>query len=90
MANRVTLASLDQKLESFMELVKLHMEDDTKRFDRITASLEDNGKPGLRTRVALAEQELDEVKASKSRQEKAVWSTLVVVAGAILVKFIVG
>ncbi len=88
MGSKVTLASLDQKLESFMEMVKLHIEDDTKRFDRLTAALEDNGKPGLKTRLALAEQELGEVKASKSRQEKAAWSTLVVVVGAILVNYL--
>jgi len=83
MANsRVTLASLDQKLDSFMEVVKQHME-------RTTEAIDGNGKPGLKTRIELTEKDVEELQASRGRQIKAIWSTFVVVVGAIITSFFV-
>ena len=90
MAERVTLARLDEKLEGFMQQVLIHMDQDAKLFEKISTALDGNGHPGLKTRIEVAEKELKAVKASKDQQTKAVWGTLVVVAGALLVKFIVG
>ena len=83
--SRVTLASLDQKLESFMDMMKEHIESDRLMFDKLVTSLDGNGKPGLKTRIELAESKVNELEASKDRQVKALWSTFVVVAGAIIV-----
>jgi len=90
MAERVTLARLDEKLEGFMEQVLRHMEQDAKLFEKISYALDGNGKPGLKTRQELLEKDLEELKASRGRHTKAVWSVLVVVAGAIVTKFILG
>ena len=84
----VTLASVDQKLESFMVLVVQHMADDTKRFDRIIEALDGNGKPGLKTRVELAEKELEEVHASRKRSLTAIWTTFATVAAALILAFL--
>ena len=83
MASKVTLASLDQKLESFMELVKEHM-------DRTSYVLDGNGKPGLKTRIEVNEKDIEDIKESRSMHLKAVWSTITVVAGAVLLSFIKG
>lgn len=85
---RVTLASVDQKLESFMELVAQHIEDDTKRFDRIVEALDGNGKPGLKTRIELAEKDLEEMQASRKRSLTAIWSTFATVAAALILAFL--
>ena len=90
MAERVTLARLDEKLEGFMQQVLVNMDQHARMFEKISVALDGNGKPGLKTRIEVAEKELNAVKASKDQQTKAVWGTLVVVAGALLVKFIVG
>lgn len=87
MASKVTLASLDQKLESFMAQVVQHMDQDNKMFDRIANVLDGNGKPGLKTRIEVAEGHIEEIQTSRGRQAKAVWSTLVAVVGAIIISF---
>jgi len=87
--SRVTLASLDEKLDGFMQQVFKHMEQDAKLFERIAYVLDGNGKPGLKTRIELTEKDVEDLKASRGRQIKAIWSTFVVVVGAIITSFFV-
>jgi len=78
-SDKPTLARLDAKLEIMIQQV-----------EKLVYSLDGNGKPGLKTRIELAENDIRDMEASKARQTKAVWSVLVFVAGAILVKFFIG
>jgi len=75
---KVTLTSLDQKLDSFMELVTKHM-------DRTSEALDGNGKPGIKTRLELVEAQLKQANEAK----KVGWGTIAtilatVVAGVLL------
>lgn len=90
---RVTLSSLDQKLESFMEMVKQHIEDDREFQHSLTSSLDGNGKPGLKTRVELAELRITQqlgVEADRKKWNMALWSIAVTALVGIVAKFIAG
>jgi hypothetical protein len=86
--SKVTLASLDQKLESFMDMMKEHIESDRVMFDKLISALDGNGKPGIKTRIEIAEKDIESLEDSRNKQVKAIWSTLVVVVGAILISFL--
>jgi hypothetical protein len=88
--DRVTLATLDQKLEMFMEQVMHHMADDARLFEKIAIALDGNGKPGLKTRIEINEKNIDDIKASRSMHIKAVWSTLTAVVAALIISFLKG
>jgi len=90
MASRATLASIEQKLDSFVEQMQQYREDDKKTFAKLADAIYGNGKPGLTTRIELNEAAIDEIKESRNRSLKAVWSTLVVVVGALILKILKG
>jgi hypothetical protein len=90
---KVTLASLDQKLESFMEMVKQHIEDDREFQHSLTSSLDGNGKPGLKTRLELAELKISQqlgVESDRKKWNTALWGIAVTALVGIITKFIAG
>jgi len=85
-SDRVTLSSLDQKLDGFMVVV-------TKQLDRLTEAVDGNGKPGLKTRIELVEARLeshDEGEKGRKTNMRLLWGAVLTALGSIAAKAIAG
>jgi len=85
-SNKVTLATLDQKLENFIEFMRQHSQDDRSAFVKIFEALDGNGKPGLKTRLEVME--VKEV--TRWRVFVALWSAVSAIGVGLIIKFIGG
>jgi len=85
-SNKVTLASLDQKLENFIEFMRQHSADDRAAFIKISESLDGNGKPGIKTRLEVME--VKEI--TRWRVFAALWGSISTIGVGLIIKFIGG
>lgn len=71
---KVTLATLDQKLDSLHELVKGHVEQDEKKFEKLGELLYGNGNPdkGLITKV----DRLEVAEGKRAWHLRALWTAV--------------
>jgi len=67
MASKVSLATLDQKLDSLTKILQDHISKDDEKFDRLFL---DNGKPSIFSRI----NQLEETESRRSSHIKGLWS----------------
>jgi hypothetical protein len=81
--SKVTLNSLDQKLNDLMDLVKAHVEKDERMFDRLWDHLDGTAEhPGMKTRLDRLEQVNIEHKDHSKMIKTALVSAVIALASS--------
>jgi hypothetical protein len=69
----ITLVSVDRRLDDFIEVSQEHRKRLESQIAQILGCLQDNGKPGLTTRV----DRLEQVEAKRAWHIRTVWAAMV-------------
>ena len=70
---KVTLQTLDQKLDFLLESMRDHIRADETHFQKIGDVIDGNGTPGMKTRMDRIEQ----VEASRKWHIRTLWAAIV-------------
>ena len=70
---KVTLATLDQKLDYVLSKLEEHANQDRLDFTNIHTALDGNGSPGLKMRV----DRLEQIESNRKWHIRALWSAMV-------------
>jgi len=77
MESKLTLETLDQKIDFLLERLEEHAQQDRVDFTRINESLHGNGKPGMNLR-------LDRLEQTEKRRGKQIWVIFTALVGGVV------